>query len=239
MGRLVELLGADIYSRIFTYRVGWWSALACCAVAYYAARQVRSHARLYTALALFAGCWALLAAAIESRLLEPDRPTALADRAQDVASYLLVYSGAILAREGTPSKWLARFQQWAQAGGLALLFLLVVRSQSTNFGLDPEQVQLFGGEAMSQLGFLALALGGYAVATRTQFALLIAVLLLYDGLGILRTIELALLPAGTARPFLQPAYAYAFITERCLLTALFSYIVVAHGQKADIAPAQA
>ena len=78
----------------------------CCGAAYYVARQVKTQARLYTVLALFAGAWALVAAAIESRLLEPDRATALSDRAQDVASFVLVYSGAILAREDTTHKWM-------------------------------------------------------------------------------------------------------------------------------------
>ena len=228
MGQLAELLPAYVYSTAFTYRLGWWTALACCAIAYYAARLVKNHARLYTALALFAGAWALVAAAIESRLLEPDRPTALADRAQDIASYLLVYSGAILAREGEPSKRLEKFQQWAQAGGLALLFLLVVRSQLTSFGLTPDQVQLFGGEVMSQLGFVSVALGGYAVATQRQFACLVAVLAAYVGLGFLRTIELATLPPGATRTFLLPAFAYGFIAERFLLTAVYTYIVVTH-----------
>jgi hypothetical protein len=231
--KLGEWLPASVYSTAFNYRLGWWSALACCALAYYAARLVKSHARSYTALALFAGAWALVAAAIESRLLEPDRPPALADRAQDIASYLLVYSGAILAREGAPSQWLTKLQQWVQAGGLALLFLLVVRSQLTSFGLTPEQVQLFGGEAMSQLGFVSLALGGYAVATRVQFGLLVAVLLAYVGFGLLRTLELASLPAGAPRTFLQPAFVYVFVLERFLLTGVYSLIVVTHARKIE------
>jgi hypothetical protein len=70
--------------------------LLCCAISYYVARQVKNHARLYTVLALFTGAWSLVAAAIERRLLEPDRPTDLSDRAQDVASFLLVYSGSSL-----------------------------------------------------------------------------------------------------------------------------------------------
>jgi hypothetical protein len=169
MNQLSELLNATIYNTPFNYRVGWYSALACCAIAYYVARQVRTHARLYTVLALFAGAWALGAAAIESRLLDPDRATGLSDRAQDIASYLLVYSGAILAREDASRKWLMRGQQWIQGWGLGLLFLLVARSQFTNLGLAPAQMQLFGGEAMSQLGFLSIALGAYAVASRKLF----------------------------------------------------------------------
>ena len=69
--------------------------MLCCAISCYIARQVKNHARLYTVLALFTGAWSLVAAAIERRLLEPDRPTGLSDRAQDVASFLLVYSGVI------------------------------------------------------------------------------------------------------------------------------------------------
>jgi hypothetical protein len=233
MGQLSDLLNATIYSTPFNYRVGWYSALACCAISYYVARQVKEHARLYTALALFAGAWALVAAAIESRLLEPDRPTGLSDRAQDIASYLLVYSGAILAREDPTRKWLMTAQQWIQGGGLALLFLLVVRSQFSNLGLTPEQVQLFGGEAMSQLGFLSVALGAYAVASRKVFGWLVTVLVIYIGAGLLRTIELGALPAGVARTFLQPPFVYVFIAERFLLTGLYCHVVAAHARKMD------
>lgn len=233
MSQLSELLNATIYTAAFNYRVGWYSALACCAISYYVARQVKEHAWLYTVLALFAGAWALVAAAIESRLLEPDRPTGLSDRAQDVASYLLVYSGAILAREGEGDRWLMRAQQWVQAAGLALLFLLVVRGQFVNLPLSPEQVQLFGGEAMSQLGFVSLALGGYAVASRKVFGLLVAVLVIYVGAGLLRTIELGSLSAGAARTFLQPVFVYVFIAERFLLTGLYCYIVASHARALD------
>jgi hypothetical protein len=229
-----DVLNATIYSTAFNYRFGWWSALVCCGVAYYVARQVKSHPRLYTVLALFAGAWALVAAAIESRLLEPDRATALSDRAQDVASFLLVYSGAILAREDTTHKWMMTAQRWLQVVGLWLLFVLVVRSQFSKVpGLSPEQVQLFGGEAMSQLGFLSIALGGYAVASRKLFGWLVVILLVYVGAGLLRTIELGSLPVGAARTFLQPAFAYVFIAERFLLTGLYCYIVVSHARRVD------
>src|SRR5205814_1292126 len=116
-----------------------------------------------------------------------DRATALSDRAQDVASFLLVYSGAILAREDTTHKWMMTAQRLLQVAGLWLLFVLVVRSQFSKVpGLSPEQVQLFGGEAMSQLGFLSVALGGYAVGNRKLFAWLVIVLLVYVGAGLLR-----------------------------------------------------
>jgi hypothetical protein len=183
-------------------------------------------------LALFAGAWALVAAAIESRLLEPERATGLSDRAQDIASYLLVYSGAILAREDGSRKWLMSAQQWIQGWGLGLLFLLVVRSQFTSLGLTPEQVQLFGGEAMSQLGFLSVALGAYAIASRKLFWALVVVLLVYIGAGLLRTFGLGSLPAGATRTFLQPAFAYVIIAERFLLTGLYCYIVVSHARSA-------
>ncbi|HZT47990.1 MAG TPA: hypothetical protein VFA64_08440 [Hyphomicrobiaceae bacterium] len=231
MSQVSQWLDATIFDTAFNYRAGWYSALACCAVAYYVARQVREHAPLYTVLALFAAAWALVAAAIESRLLEPSRPTGLSDRAQDIASYLLVYSGAILAREDDRRPWLRHAQQWLQGAGLALLFLLVVRSQFASLPLSPAQVQLLGGEAMSQLGFLSIAVGSYAVAGRKAFGLMVAVLLVYIGAGVLRTIELGSLPPGSPRTFLPPALAYVFIAERFLLTGLYCYIVAAHARR--------
>jgi hypothetical protein len=240
MSQISEWLNASVTSTAFNYRVGWYSALICCTVSYYIARRVKNHARLYTVLALFAGAWALVAAAIESRLLEPDRPTGLSDRAQDIASFLLVYSGATLAREDTTHKWLMTAQQWMQGAGLGLLFLLVVRSQFGNLPLlSPEHVQLFGGEAMSQLGFLSIALGAYAVARPKLFWPLVIVLLVYVGAGLARTFELGSLPAGAARTFLQPAFVYVFIAERFLLTGLYCCIVVAHARRMDADAARA
>ena len=234
MRQISEWLNASVSSTAFNYQVGWYSALLCCAISYYVARQVKNHARLYTVLALFAGAWALVAAAIESRLLEPDRPTGLPDRAQDIASFLLVDSGAILASEDTTRKWLMTARQWIQGAGLGLLFLLVVRSQFGNLPLlSPEHVQLFGGEAMSQLGFLSVALGAYAVAKPKLFGLLVVVLLIYVGAGLARTFELGSLPTGAARTFLLPAFVYVFIAERFLLTALYSYIVFSHARRMD------
>ena len=94
MSQIAEWLNASVSSTHSTIG-GMILRLLCCAISHYVARQVKNHARLYTVLALFTGGWSLVAAAIESRLLEPDRPTGLSDRAQDVASFLLVYSGVI------------------------------------------------------------------------------------------------------------------------------------------------
>jgi hypothetical protein len=105
-----------------------------------------------------------------------------------------------------------------------------VRGQFANLPLSPERVQLLAGEAMSQLGFLSIALGGYAVASRKVFGLLVAVLLVYVGAGLLRTVELGSLPPGAGRTFLQPVFVYVFITERFLLTGVYCYIVAAHAR---------
>jgi hypothetical protein len=164
----------------------------------------------------------------------------LSDRAQDIASFLLVYSGATLAREDTTRKWLMTAQRWMQGAGLGLLFLLVVRSQFGSLPLlGPEHVQLFGGEAMSQLGFLSIALGAYAVAKPKLFWPLVVVLLVYVGAGLARTFELGTLPTGTPRTFLQPAFVYVFIGERFLLTGFYCYIVVAHARSLDAGEARA
>jgi hypothetical protein len=100
-------------------------------------------------------------------------------------------------------------------------------------------VQLFGGEAMSQLGFLSIALGAYAVARPQLFWPLVIVLLVYVGAGLARTFELGSLPAGAPRTFLQPAFVYVFIAERFLMMGLYCYIVVAYARSLDAGEARA
>lgn len=224
----------------FIYAAGWISALFCCAISYLFARRVKQP-RLFTAVALFAAAWALIAAGVENRFLDPNRSPAFADRVQDVATFLFVYSGVILAREDTRLKWMPALQHSAQTIALVLLFLLVVRSQFAGLPLGPAEVQLYGGETMSVLGFLALAMGAYALAPPKRpfwkleraepFWMLAGVLVVYIGIGFARTVELA--GAVGERPLVGPGVGYGFIACRLALTWLYCGIVLSYSRQFD------
>jgi hypothetical protein len=209
---------------------GWLSALACFLISYFAAWRIRSHPRLFTSLALFAGTWVLIMGATSSRLIEP-KMTGLPDRAVDIASFLFVFSGAILAREAPADSFPRRARQIVEVAALWLLFSLVLPNQILAHTLfSPDQLQLFLGEALGDLGFFSLALGASAVAGPRLFRPFVAVLVVYAGLSAARTLELWHVVPGETRHFTAAVYAYLFIAARLLTTGLFVAIVLGHAR---------
>jgi len=221
-------------SPAFTYRLGWWSALACFLMSYFAARHVRSNPRLFTVMALFAGAWVLIMAAIESRSRTPELIT-LPDRASDVASFLLVYAGSVLAREGSLTHSVHQgAQRWLQIAGLWLLFLLVLPSQvPLKLPLTPQQIDLALGELLGFVGFLSLLVGARAVASAGLFWPLFGTLLFYEYLSLARTWELWTVSAQSSRPPMPPTFVYGYVLARVLLTGLFAGIVLSHHAKTE------
>jgi hypothetical protein len=240
MDAVLSAIGQGAISgREFHYFLGWSSALACFLISYFTARHVRSNARLFTVMALFAGAWVLIMAAIQSRSRLPDL-TALPDRAADVASFLMVYTGSVLAREGPPAPTIELAQRWLQMAGLWLLFLLVLPSQlPLKLPLTPEQIDLALGELLGCAGFLALVVGSRAVASPRLFWPLLGTVLFYQCLSLARTCELWMLPVGAIRPAMRPEYVYAYLIARFLLTGLLASIVVRQHAKAGRAGAGA
>jgi hypothetical protein len=208
------------------HRAFWASALACFLITYFCARRIDKDPRLFTVLALFAGAWVLVMAGVDSRVQTPGS-TPVADRAFDVASFLLVFSGTMLAREAPPGHRLLTLQKWIQVAALWLLFVLVVPSQlPIKLPLSYEQIELVIGEVLSAVGFLALALGTRAVARGPLFWLLVIVVAVYECLSLSRTIEIFTISPGTERPFMDTWELYSFIAMRFLLTGLYCYVVV-------------
>ena len=216
---------------------GWASVLGCFLICYYGARHISGHPRHYAVLALFATAWVLVLGAINSRINMP-LETVLPDRAQDVASLLLVYAGAMLAREAPAQHWIVGAQRWLQVAGLWLMFLLVLPDQvHARLQLSPQRAQLFLGEVLGYAAYLSLALGARVAASSKIFVLLAATLVAYTGIGLARTVELWFV-TGT-RPYIGPGFAYAYIAARLATTALFTYIVVKHAETQTAASASA
>ena len=92
---------------------------------------------------------------------------------------------------------------------------------------------------MSILGFLALAMGAYALAPperpfwdlrRPQpFWMLVGVLVVYIGIGLARTVELT--SAVGQRPLVGPGVGYGFIACRLALTWLYCCIVLSYSRR--------
>src|SRR5436190_18911421 len=87
---------------LFSYGLGWSSALGCFLIAFFVGKVCASQPRLSAVLALFAGAWVLVSLAIWVRLKFPDKDPApellfLSDRAVDMADFLLVFTGCALA----------------------------------------------------------------------------------------------------------------------------------------------
>jgi hypothetical protein len=215
----------------FTYWVGWWSALICFLVSFYAAKRIWNQPRLFTALALFAGAWVLMMSAIAARMQIP-KETALPDRAFDVASFLFVFAGAILAREAPPDHRANRAQRWVQLAGLWLLFFLVLpdRIPIKIPQLSTQQTDLIVGELLTLAGFVSLGLGAHAVARAGMFWVLVAILGVYECLSLSRTVELIAVLPGADRPPLKAQVLYSIIVARFFLTGMLCYVVLVHAR---------
>lgn len=224
------------YNDIFNYWVAWLSAVGCFVLSFYAARHVSDHPRCMTVLALFAGAWVLLAAAIGARidaLMNPaiaGKELTITDRASDVASFLFVFAGAILARESAPNSWANWGQRWVQLGGLWLLFFIVLpeRIPLRVPMLDPKQTDLIVGELLTIAGFASLALGVYATASRRVAVVFALVLVAYESLSLLRTTGLIGSVSNPARPAMGPEILYPLIMIRFVVTAMLCYVVVTY-----------
>ena len=226
---------ASLIDPITSYGLGWSSALGCFLIAFFVGKLCASQPRLSAVLALFAGAWVLVSLAIWVRLKFPDKDPApellfLSDRAVDMASFLLVFTGCALARETGKDHWADFYQKWAQVAALWLLFYqmlpqnLPLKSQFT-----PVQQDLFIAEVLGVLGFACVALGVAAVGSKRLAIMVVFVLIFYEALSIIRTQELW----GGGRPFISWWLAYLFILARFSLTGLFCYVVWQYHRKLD------
>lgn len=229
----------DLSDWRFTYLIGWLSALGCFAICVYTAGRMSKHPRLYTVIALFAGAWVLVMGAVKARwvlrgiegqlqgLSQKDFAsitTGLPDLVSDLASFLFIYAGAILAREAAAGHWVLRVQHWFQLAGLALLFSLVLPNpwlQHVN--------SLYISELIGAVGFASLVVGARPVTASMPilFWMLVCTVLAYTGISVVRTWEL-LNAASGPRPVMQAAQIYTIVFLRFALTGLFCWIVLRH-----------
>jgi hypothetical protein len=222
------------------YWLGFLVALGCfLLVTLWFVREVSGKggdARLFTVLALFAGVWALTASIYEIQDANPyaRKPISGADFrprdvAGDLASFLMVFVGALVAREGTEAK---RFFNTTRLQILALILLgaLVVPTQAApRIGLgatSSEVTEIVIAGALGLVGFAALGVGSQAIAQARHYRWLVGILSAYALLVIARHAQLLALYPG--REPMSDFMVLGFALAKVLLTATFGHIVVDH-----------
>jgi hypothetical protein len=203
--------------------------MVCFVASYFVARQVAGNSRLFTVMALFACAWVLVLTLYE-------RPSQhfctsdfqFTDRASDLASFLFVFAGVALSREGNGGHWLLNPEK-LQLLAMWLLFLLVLPRQFPQFpAVSAWQVELAASAALGLVGFLALALGVRTIARPLHFWIIAFTLIVYSGLLLARTAELWAIAAPGERERMSAYYVLGFAATKLLLTSAFAYVVYRH-----------
>jgi hypothetical protein len=143
------------------YAIAWGVTLTCVLIAYVASKALRDNPRLFTAMALLACAWVLVLGAYGAREARP-----LAYLVTDIASFLLVYVGVLLALESPQGRGLV-VASWLQRGAFWLLLAIVLPRQlqfPSLLQLPPvslDQFEIGAGLVLALLGFLSLAFGAW------------------------------------------------------------------------------
>lgn len=220
-----------------TYTIGWGCTLICVLISYYVSTYLRHSSRMFTVMALLACAWVLLLGAYGARL-DPNKDFTqvrpLVHLASDIASFLLVYIGGLLALEGAQGKAVGN-TSWLQRVALGLLLLIVLPRQ---FDLGPlkadlmplsvEQTELAVALALALVGWLSIAFGARAVSAGWPFYALVASLVFYSYLNVERTIDLWW--DGSTPKRMTPFFIYSFAAAKLVFTCIFGYIVVRHAE---------
>jgi hypothetical protein len=220
----------------YAYWIGAWSAVACFIVTYAAAGFVSKHSTLYTALALVAVSWALIAAIGAGRLDGIQNADPLTDRAYDVVAFLFVLVGSLMMKaEPEKHPTLQSVQRWMQVLGLLLVSYLVLPERATFIPAllkewlnTPTKLQLFFGEILGTLGYVSLVLGVYALVGRRWALLFLPVVTAYEALSLWRTSQIWEVRPPAARPHPGPELAYSFVSLRIIFTLFVCAIVLAY-----------
>lgn len=234
---MLDLLNRLLFTSVLEpgprYLIGFGVALLCFAIAIYFAKEVKNNPRLFTVLALFAGVWAANASVYDaSELYNMNKADAfkLPDRAGDLSSFIMVFAGAILAREGK-EHWFLNSSR-LQVAALSLLVALVFprqfqfQSQSPLDWITPQRWDLGLACSLSLVGFLALGLGAKAVVAKSShFRTLVIALVVYAVADIGRTLELMIV---TERRPMSDFFMFSFAAAKIVLTPMFCYIVLWH-----------
>ena len=221
------------------YWIGFLVALGCfLLVSVFFVKDVSGKGgdpRLFTVLALFAAIWALTASIYEAPPYSVSDSKSintvfrLHDVTADLASFLMVFVGALLAREGNEETGFFNSQRLQVYALVCLGALTVPTHASPRLGLSSlhsEQGELIVSGALGLLGFIALGVGGKAVAKREQYRWLFWILLAYALLIVWRH-ALLVMTLPNREP-MSDFFVFSFAASKVLLTLSFCYIVVTY-----------
>jgi hypothetical protein len=168
------------------YKFGEAISLVCVIVSYVVSTQLSHNPRMFTVMALLTCVWSL----VMGRYIGRDSGT-LSLFIGDIASFLLVYIGGLLA-QGSGAKTVS----WLQRLALLLLLLIVLARPidmpaqlEPFFGkLSPTQSRLILSLCLDLAAFLAVGFGAHAIARGRLFVTLAVILAAYGCLQITSTI---------------------------------------------------
>jgi hypothetical protein len=219
----------DITTR---YLIGFLAAVGCFAITSWHSKYVGSNPRLFTVLALFAGVWVAIALMYEqtpwtssgeapknSKAFRPN------DVAGDLASFIMVFVGTLLSREGNDKNWFSYSQRLQIAAMVLLAALVLPHHVPTRFRITPEQWELAIAGALALVGFAALAVGAIVVSARLP-VIIIGTLVIYGAFSTWRCAELILLPRTPQSDFM----ALSFAALKLILAFTFCRLVVQHAK---------
>jgi hypothetical protein len=218
------------------YAIGWGATLLCVFIAYLASRALSDSPRLFAAIAIMACAWVLVLGAYGAREARP-----LAYLVTDIASFLLVYIGVLLALEGGREK--SPIASLLQRGAFWLLLLIVLPRQ-LSFpaslqlpALSVDQFEIGAGMFLAMLGFASIGIGVWTIASGWSRYAIVVVLVFYAYLNIERTVDIWWDGSDSKR--MSGFFIYSFAAAKLALTSLLCYVVVqyAHGGRSVIIPA--
>jgi hypothetical protein len=96
--------------------------------------------------------------------------------------------------------------------------------------LSIPQADLIVSEVLGVVGFISLALGVSAIGSRRMLVAVIVLLVAYETLSLLRSLDLFHDLADNERSLMRAGLLYPLVGARILLTGLVCYVVLAYGR---------
>jgi hypothetical protein len=204
---------------------------------------LRDTPRLFTVMAMFACAWMLVLGYYNSKV-RGEASGELVNLASDLASYLLVYVGGLLVLETTPKGQGRRETHVVALQILALnLVLFIAAPRAIDIIAPPGGVKLLGfskedathfvSAAMVGIGFAAVGLGAWRIASGLPLGILIGTVTIYALLELYSNTYCVWNECGKAEQ-LTPGWALLFSALKLLFTLNFGCIVAQHGMSPDM-----
>lgn len=238
------LLGIGSWMVAKAIPLAWWTTLICVLFsARIATAFLRDAPRLFTVMALFACAWMLVLGYYSSKVRsEPSGE--LVNLVTDLASYLLVYVGALLVLE-TSAKQGRRETHVVALQILALYLVLFIAAPRALDLIAPapgglkllsfskEDASHFVSAAMVVIGFAVVGLGAWQISSGLPLGILLVTVTIYALLEIYSNTYCVWNECGKAEQ-LTPGMALVFSALKLLFTFNFGCIVAQYGMSPDM-----